>query len=106
MSEIEEATPGPWHAYNRGIGWEVHVGHPVASDDGTCPDGCASRVNDGFRETFTEADARLVASAPDLYEALKEVVGEMRREHDRGDGHFSTEQVESSEGALRKAEGP
>ena len=21
-----EHTPGPWHAYNRGIGWEVHEG--------------------------------------------------------------------------------
>jgi hypothetical protein len=51
-------TAGPWSAYNRGIGWEVHgpFGGPI---------------NDGFRDTFTDADAHLIAAAPDLYQALE-----------------------------------
>lgn len=58
-------TPGPWHAADRGIGWEVHIGaeHP---EEGWC-----DSINEGFRETFTEADARLIAAAPQMYAALK-----------------------------------
>lgn len=51
-------TPGPWKVWDRGIGWEVHA-----------PNGWA--VNSGHRETFSEADARLIAAAPDLLAVLK-----------------------------------
>ena len=51
------------------------------------------------------ADARLIAAAPDLLSALKAVQPEMRREHDAGDGHFSTAEVEAVEAAIAKAEG-
>jgi hypothetical protein len=56
-------TPGPWRAWDRGIGWEVHAG----------PEDDRQPVNDGHRGTFDEADARLIAAAPDLYAALAEI---------------------------------
>lgn len=49
--------------------------------------------------------ARLIAAAPALLSALKAVVPEMRREHDAGDGHFYTAEVEAAEAAVRQAEG-
>lgn len=58
-------TPGPWHARDRGIGWEVHIGAACQ------PTGWCDAVNDGFRETFSEADARLIAAAPEMLTALK-----------------------------------
>lgn len=57
MSEAKQWTPGPWHAHDRGIGWEVH------NVDG--------RINDEYRECFREADARLIAAAPALYDVLE-----------------------------------
>ncbi len=60
-------TPGPWHAWDRGIGWEVHVG------SGTdCPKRCDD-INAGFRGTFEQSDAQLIAAAPDLLKALKDL---------------------------------
>ncbi len=57
-------TPGPWkvHKMPKAIGyaeWEIHY-----SDDGEC---VAEIV-------YKEADAHLIAAAPDMYEALKDVL--------------------------------
>ena len=57
MSETH--TPGPWTAWDRGIGWEVHHSFDPEMGHGNA-------VNDEFRDTFKEADARLIAAAPDL----------------------------------------
>ena len=62
---LGKATKTPWHAADRGIGWEVHFG----ADPGKCwprPDGswCLA-INDEFRETFTEQDADFIAHAPE-----------------------------------------
>jgi len=45
----EAATPGPWEASDRGIGYEVH-------------DASAYELNSGMRETFTESDATHIAT--------------------------------------------
>jgi hypothetical protein len=68
-------TEGPWHAWDRGIGWEVHQGATCHDIDLQDPGYCEV-INDGFRDTFTEQDAHLIAAAPDLYEALAEVVAQ------------------------------
>ena len=59
---LEAATPRPWHAYNEGIGWEIHEG-----DDHT-PE-CVE-INDEFRETFRRRDAEFIANAPTDIAAL------------------------------------
>ena len=53
---LEKATPRPWHAWNRGIGFEVHTEaehNPIRCDP----------LNSGFRETFGGPDAHLIAAA-------------------------------------------
>jgi hypothetical protein len=63
-------TPGPWH-YRRGDEWS----HSVVTHHGTLPDGSqncwtVADINK-MREPAHEANARLIAAAPDLLEALR-----------------------------------
>jgi hypothetical protein len=63
-------TPGPWH-YRRGDEWS----HSVVTHHGTLPDGSqncwtVADINK-MREPEHEANARLIAAAPDMLEALK-----------------------------------
>ena len=85
-ARLAAATPGPWHAWDRGIGSEVHVGAECVSET-TQYERCRD-LNDGFRETFAEADAALIANAPaDLaallaeVERLREAVQRVREMH-------------------------
>ena len=66
MSRLDEikaradvATPGPWHAWDRGIGWEVHKGEECAPGCGRSCDA----LNGEVRDTFTRADAEFIAAA-------------------------------------------
>ncbi len=87
------ATPGPWHAWDRGIGWEVHKGEEGSEN------GLLTVVNDGFRETFTEADARLIAAAPDLLAVAKRIVEWMD-----ANGYRADDQSFGARAAIAKAE--
>lgn len=80
---LEAATPRPWHAWDRGIGYEVHVG----PDCEVTPDARCSELNGEFRETFTGADAHLIAHAPEWLAELLAEVDNARRE--LGDVHVS-----------------
>lgn len=55
-------TPGPWKVYNDGTDVCDDSGH-IAACEGT-----------GYDETV--ANARLIAAAPSMYEALKEMLSE------------------------------
>jgi len=60
---LDEATPRPWHAWDRGIGFEVHTEaehNPIRCDP----------LNSGFRETFCGPDARLIVAAVNSLESL------------------------------------
>ena len=66
---LDEATPGPWHAWDRGIGYEVHteVEHnPIRCDP----------LNSGFRETFGGTDAQLIVAAVNALPALLDAAAE------------------------------
>ena len=70
---LERATPGPWHAWDRGIGYEVHteVEHnPIRCDP----------LNSGFRETFGGPDAHLIAAAVNALPALLDAADALRAE--------------------------
>ncbi len=47
----------------------------------------------GVKRELRQARARIV----ELESWIADVLSEMRREHDKGDGHFSTEQVANGE---------
>lgn len=90
-------TPGPWSAWDRGIGWEVLAGGAEP------PSG--RRVNDGFRDTFLEADARLIAAAPELYAALEAYELEFRAFTAPGNNVILQELGIATKAALAKARG-
>ena len=58
-ARADVATPGPWHAWDRGIGWEVHKGEECAPGCGRSCDA----LNGEVRDTFTRADAEFIAAA-------------------------------------------
>lgn len=107
MAELKH-TPGPWHAWDRGIGWEVHAGDPTGCYD---PEGdCKGPIHDQFRDTCSEADARLMAAAPDLLEAAKRKLADCRETGDCSDAALQPGEVCSDEcaalsAAIDKAEG-
>jgi hypothetical protein len=95
MNEAKH-TPGPWSVepYSRDSGHQITV--PLKIDNvciAIAPDlwDC-----DGGRATC-EANAHLIAAAPDLLAALKEVVRISDRKHDAWD---------AARVAIAKAEGP
>ena len=51
----------PWHAWDRGIGYELHVG--ATCRDEMEPRGYCEEVNNGFRETFGAPEAELIVAA-------------------------------------------
>lgn len=73
-------TPGPWAAFYKNKYDEWHVAIPIPGRTSTF-----SLFDDGVRSENPEADARLIAAAPDLLEALREVVRISDRKHDAWD---------------------
>lgn len=63
-------TPGPWEAWDWGKDGKVGVGKAYGNESDIC-----SMSNDTSR-TFSEdiANARLISAAPDLLEALEELL--------------------------------
>ena len=66
---MSKHTPGPWKAENRpGVGWIVRWDNPESQI-------CSLRWIGGPHlpevDRIVEADARLIAAAPDLFEACK-----------------------------------
>lgn len=61
---MSKHTPGPWAVAN--VGWVASL----ATDQTICG---MYAVKSGFDHTETDANARLIAAAPDLLEALKGV---------------------------------
>lgn len=57
LALLDKITPGPWRPRDRNIGWDVVRTHN--GDDNY-------ELNDGFRETFEEFDARAIAALPEL----------------------------------------
>ncbi len=76
--ETTLSNPLSWHAYDRGVGWEVHTTPKPADHDH--PPWCTS-VNDGYRETMTEQDARYIAKSANAYPRLVALLGEIADEN-------------------------
>ena len=64
----------PWHAWDRGIGYELHVG--ATCRDEMEPRGYCEEVNNGFRETFGAPEAELIVAAMNALPALLDAAAE------------------------------
>ena len=64
----------PWHAWDRGIGYELHVG--ATCRDEMEPRGYCEEVNNGFRETFGAPEAELIIAAVNALPALLDAAAE------------------------------
>jgi hypothetical protein len=98
---MSEHTPGPWRAYQPRITWQIRGPQ----------DEYVMEARYGVRQ---EADARLIAAAPDMLEALKVALVGAKHEScaftadDPAPGHHCcdwSETVEVIEAAIAKAEG-
>ena len=101
---MSKHTPGPWIHFFKNKYLEWHVGLPCGpSSDAPnmnialCPDGVpGSDLNE------SEANARLIAAAPELLEALKELVS--YAEHPDFDGAPSDASLAKAKAVVAKAE--
>ena len=92
---MSEHTPGPWLLENRG--YKFIVSKP--GDGYITRDVC--RLDGSTMSAFAqEANARLIAAAPDLLEALKEMLSVW--EEDPAYGHASAEKARA---AIKVVEG-
>ena len=67
----------PWHAWDRGIGYELHVG--ATCRDEMEPRGYCEEVNNSFRETFGAPEAELIVAAVNALPALLDAAAERDR---------------------------
>lgn len=78
-------TPGPWHQSHRHCGCGMYNTQVYTADGETIatlhwyP---KPKDENGSIGTYREANARLIAAAPDLLEALEEIVTISDRDHD------------------------
>ena len=68
----------PWHAWDRGIGYELHVG--ATCRDKMEPRGYCEGVNNGFRETFGAPEAELIVAAVNALPGLLDDADALRAE--------------------------
>lgn len=73
MNQYTTHTPGPWKQYQ----WEDKTYASVRGPDGRCVADCGSRS-----DQIAQANARLIAAAPDLLAAL-EIVAAGNTDPDR-----------------------
>jgi len=84
MAAMGEWTPGPWRAYCRHVNWRD--GEPWPRDE------------------FLQWEARLIAAAPELAEALSVIVDYLGSTAECGYDPFAAEPlIESARAALAKA---
>ena len=70
----------PWHAWDRGIGYELHVG--ATCRDEMEPRGYCEEVNNGFRETFGAPEAELIVAAVNALPTLLDRLAHMTEARD------------------------
>ena len=102
-------TPGPWANDPNGTG---AVGDISTADGELCVAQAQQTSPSGRPDPARDANARLIAAAPELLEALKKIV-ECERKRAKDLQHrkawlplkFSEERISAAEAAVAKAEG-
>ena len=97
-------TPGPWRILRQTpaegfVGWLFFVIQDHGERNPIAP--ATLRTEDGVVAQVTEQDAHLLAAAPDLYEALRQMLAHA----DRACGACVRDEHVAARAALAKAEG-
>lgn len=78
MSErVEKFTPGPWRRYNGPLMRSIWSDRNRGKDESAVAQICGPRQYD----EESDANAHLIAAAPDLYEALEGILDEVSPEN-------------------------
>lgn len=98
---MSKYTPGPWVLENRGCKYIVSK----PGDGYITRDVC--RLDGSTMSAFAqEANARLIAAAPELLEALRGLLALDKEHHQRGhDDEDICQEVQAARAAIAKAEG-
>lgn len=94
---MNKHTPGPWEMRRDGYVYSVATGERVCSPHSTLPD--SKKVSDQLKNL--KQNARLIAAAPDLLEALKRMV----LDGNCSDKNYRALALEQARTAIAKAEG-
>lgn len=103
---MSEHTPGPWNFDEHGGTFYVWGPRQSMVADGYTDEGYITRMRGVGRGATVEeqrANARLIAAAPDLYEALSYITGAIEAS---GGWDGDDEAFAKGMAALRKAEAP
>lgn len=99
-------TPGPWEAIYESKASELHSVPfwKINAGQGrlTYPDKGGQQIGFGLSGIIRGCDARLIAAAPDMLEALQAIV---KHADDTDGGRASVELIEDAEAAIAKATG-
>lgn len=107
---MSKHTPGPWHV----LGPDSYADRcqciDITNDGNTLSVAFAVADVDYGITLEVEANAKLIAAAPDMAEALKKVMSRLRwagwageGENERGDATFTGEDFDAVKAALSKA---
>jgi hypothetical protein len=82
MSNLTKFTKGNWYINDCGVHWN--------NPDLKRLEVCYSEIGEVICDTvYTEADANLIAAAPEMYELLEEIVDDMQRGSFCGNSNFA-----------------
>lgn len=89
-----KGTPGPWEVEDNGHFYDINAGRTTVGD--TCSS-ISWFDNDVHRGPVAKANARLIAAAPELLEALQMIM--------TGDFYMPKESADAARAAINKALG-
>ena len=101
---MSKHTPGPWTAVKNSAYWEIDG----PDDFGGVADTCASSAGEpdfGRSMALGEANARLIAAAPDLLSACRGLLDAIHDSMTHESQNHHREQIDAAFAAVEKAEG-
>lgn len=100
---MSEYTKGPWSISETGPKWSINVGSGGDSNRHIAMVSCYQRFTNDHTENL--ANARLIAAAPELLEALQTLVDDCIHASGSMDYNYGKFDLKAAEAAILKARG-